>query len=67
MDPTTGSTSVPLHTVPSIIPYHIDSELELELDPNPELAAEEQIPELRLSDPQPLISSYIWSTSASSS
>lgn len=47
------------------MPYHIDSELVL--DPNLELAAEEQNPELRLSDGQLLLSSYIWSTSSSSS
>ena len=50
---------------PPAMPYHIDSELVL--DPNLELAAEEQNPELRLSDGQLLLSSYIWSMSSSSS
>ena len=61
----TGLNMFVPNTASLIIPYHIDSELVL--DANLELAAEEQNPELRPSDGQLLISSYIWSTSSSSS
>jgi hypothetical protein len=61
----TGFTMSVPNIAPLAIPYHVDSELVL--DANLELAAEEQNPELRPSDGQLLISSYIWSTSSSSS
>ena len=63
--PSTSLNMFVPNIAPPAMPYHIDSELVL--DPNLELAAEEQNPELRLSDGQLLLSSYIWSMSSSSS